>query len=79
MPPSDPSSLLGRTLLVTGLLLAAAGLVLLFHDRLPFLGRLPGDFVWSKGGFKVYVPLATSLLLSLVLTLVLALVSMLRR
>jgi DUF2905 family protein len=79
MPSSDPLSPLGRTLLIAGLLVAAAGAILLAIGRLPFLGRLPGDFVWSKENFKVYVPLATSLLLSLILTLVLALVSMLRR
>ncbi len=79
MQPSDPLSLLGRMLLIGALLLAAAGLVLLFSARLPHLGRLPGDFAWSRGNFKVYVPLGTSLLLSLLLSLVLTLVSMFRK
>jgi hypothetical protein len=35
------------------------------------LGRLPGDIVYRRKNFVIYIPLATSLLLSLVLTLVL--------
>jgi hypothetical protein len=33
------------------------------------LGRLPGDVVVERKGFKLYAPIATSVLISLVLTL----------
>ena len=59
---------LGRMLLVVGLLLAAVGLALTFAGRAPWLGRLPGDIVVERRGFRLYVPLATSILLSLLLT-----------
>jgi hypothetical protein len=62
---------LGRLLIVAGLALAALGLVLSLGGRIPGLGRLPGDIVIERGGFRLYLPLATSLLLSLVLTAVL--------
>jgi hypothetical protein len=62
---------LGRMLLVVGGLLAAVGLVLLLAGRVPFLGRLPGDIVYRKGGTTVYVPVVTCLLLSLLLSLLL--------
>ncbi|HHQ42322.1 MAG TPA: DUF2905 domain-containing protein [Chromatiales bacterium] len=47
---------------------------------LPFLGklglgRLPGDIVIERDGFRLYIPLMTSLLVSLVLTLVLWLIN----
>jgi len=61
---------LGRTLILLGLVLVAAGLVLAFSSRIPWLGRLPGDFTFRSGGLTVYIPLATCLLLSLVLSLV---------
>jgi len=61
----------GRLLLVVGGLLAAVGLVMLLAGRVPFLGRLPGDIVYRKGGTTVYVPLVTCLLLSLILSLLL--------
>jgi hypothetical protein len=35
------------------------------------LGRLPGDFVIERGNFRLYIPLATSLLISVVLSVLL--------
>jgi hypothetical protein len=62
---------LGRTLVVVGLMLVAAGVLILLGDRLPFkLGRLPGDIVMRGKNSVFYFPLATSLLVSLVLSLV---------
>ena len=61
----------GRALLVFGLLIAAAGAVLLVAGRVPWLGRLPGDIHIQRGTWTFYFPLATSLLLSVALTLVL--------
>lgn len=63
-------------LILFGLVLVAAGLLVMFLDRLPIrLGRLPGDIVLRGKNSVFYFPLATSLLLSLVLTLVLWLFS----
>jgi len=61
----------GRALIVIGLVVTAVGVLLLAADAVG-LGRLPGDFVFGRGNVKVYVPLATSLILSLVLTLILS-------
>ena len=61
---------LGRTLILLGLVLVIAGLVVSFSSRIPWLGKLPGDFTFRSGGLTVYVPLATCLLLSLLLSLV---------
>jgi membrane protein implicated in regulation of membrane protease activity len=59
----------GKTLLVLGLLIALAGLVLLFVGRVPWIGRLPGDIHVQRGNWSFYFPLGTSILLSLLLTL----------
>ena len=61
---------LGRLLLIFGVILAAAGLLLMFADRIPFLGRLPGDILVKKKNFTFYFPLATMILLSIVLTVI---------
>jgi len=79
MTPPDSLPVLGRILIVAGLLIAAAGLFLTFGGRFSFLGRLPGDFVFGRGNVRVYLPLTTSLLISVALTLILALISWLRR
>lgn len=70
---------LGRALLVAGLVVAAIGLALTFADRVPFIGRLPGDIRLGDDRVTVYIPIATSILLSIVLTAVLGLVSWLGR
>jgi len=78
--PFDAPEALGRTLLAIGILIAAAGLFLLYGGSLPgFLGRLPGDISVRRGGARFYAPLGTCLLLSLILTLVLSLISWWRR
>ncbi len=60
---------LGRVLLVTGLVLSLIGGLLLFSGKIPWLGRLPGDFLVQKKNFTIYFPLATSILISILLTL----------
>ena len=62
---------LARFLILFGVISVVVGLVLLAGQRIPFLGRLPGDFLFRKGNATIFIPLATSLLLSLVLTVLL--------
>lgn len=63
--------IIGRSLIGLGLLLVLVGLAFVLLPRVPFLGRLPGDISIQRGGFSLYLPLATSLLVSLLLTLLL--------
>jgi len=70
---------LGRYVLLAGLALAALGGVLMLVDRVPWLGRLPGDFVWQWGNTTVYVPLGTMVALSIVLSVVMNLIARLWR
>jgi hypothetical protein len=56
----------GRLLLVGGLVVAAVGAVFLLGG-----GRLPGDLSFGKGNARVYIPLATCLVVSIVATIVL--------
>jgi len=62
---------LGRFLILTGVVLALVGAVLLVAPKIPWLGKLPGDIVWRRGNFTFYFPLGTSILLSVLLTLLL--------
>ena len=61
---------MGKLLVLVGLGIAALGALVMLGVP---LGPLPGDIVIRRGGFTLYVPLATSILLSVVLTLVLML------
>jgi hypothetical protein len=69
------SGALGRLLILFGVILVLAGAWLLWGPRVPWLGRLPGDLSFGGAGWRVYLPLGTSLLLSLVLSLLLRLLS----
>jgi len=62
---------LGRILIIFGVVLVLLGLVFLIGPRIPFVGRLPGDFLIRRGETTLYIPLATSLVLSLVISVLL--------
>jgi uncharacterized protein HemY len=62
---------IGRALVLFGIVLVAVGLLLATADKLPWLGRLPGDIFIKRDQFRLYFPLTTSLLISVVLTFLL--------
>jgi Protein of unknown function (DUF2905) len=62
---------LGRALIVFGIVIVLIGVLLMFSGKIPLVGKLPGDIVVRRGGFTLYAPLMTGLVLSLLLTLVL--------
>lgn len=64
---------IGRFLVVAAAVLGVVGLILLGASALG-LGRLPGDFRFGSGNTRVYLPLATSILVSIVATVVLNLI-----
>jgi hypothetical protein len=64
----------GRFLLVTGLVVAAIGALLLAAPGIPGLdrlGRLPGDIIVERGPLTVFVPVVSSIVISVILTIVL--------
>ena len=69
---------LGKTLVVAGVVLTAAGLLLVFGGKIPFLGKLPGDIHIRRPNATFYLPITTCLLISVVLTLIFRLISKFR-
>ncbi|MBM4324037.1 MAG: DUF2905 domain-containing protein [Deltaproteobacteria bacterium] len=45
------------------------GLLLMAGDKIPWIGKLPGDILIKKEKFTFYFPLTTSILISIILTL----------
>ena len=61
---------MSRALIIFGIVLIAIGLLWPVISKLG-LGRLPGDIVLERENFRLYVPIATSLVVSVVLSLLL--------
>jgi hypothetical protein len=59
-----------RLLIAAGVLIALVGLAWPWLSKLP-LGRLPGDIVVDRPGFKLFAPFTTMIVLSLVISLIL--------
>ena len=65
---------IGKLLILFGALVVVIGVVMLFFDKIPFLGKLPGDIHVKKGNFVFYFPIVTSIILSILLTIILNLI-----
>ncbi len=61
---------LGKMLILLGIFIILIGIFLLIGERIPWLGRLPGDIIVKKKNFTFYFPLATSIIISIILTLI---------
>ena len=59
-----------RALIVIGILILVVGLLWPWVSQLP-LGRLPGDIVVSRPGFRFFFPITTMILLSVIVSAVL--------
>jgi H+/Cl- antiporter ClcA len=61
----------GKWIIFAGIIIVAAGiLIYFFHDKLQWLGRLPGDIRIEKENFRFYFPITSLILLSLFATVV---------
>jgi len=65
----------GRLLILFGGVLVVLGLVFMFSDKIPLLGKLPGDIHVHRKNFSLHFPLVSSLLISIVLTILLNLLA----
>jgi hypothetical protein len=60
---------LGKMLILLGVFIILVGVLLLVGEKIPWIGRLPGDILIKKEKFTFYFPITTSILISIILTL----------
>lgn len=60
----------GKVLILLGVVLLGVGLLLTFFDKIPFLGKLPGDIHIKRENFQFYFPITTSIVISVLLSLI---------
>jgi Protein of unknown function (DUF2905) len=59
-----------RVLIILGIVIVLVGICWPWISRLP-IGRLPGDIVVDRPGFRFFLPVTTMIIVSLVLSLLL--------
>jgi hypothetical protein len=60
---------MSRTLIILGALIALVGVLWPWISKLP-IGRLPGDIVVDRPGFKFFFPITTMIIVSVVLSVI---------
>jgi len=67
----EPRYQIGLMLIVLGVIIVTAGLLVFYIDKIPYIGRLPGDInMYGKGG-SFHFPIVTGIILSIILTIIL--------
>ncbi len=69
---------IGKALIIIGAVLVVSGLVILGIQKLPFMGKLPGDIIIKREHFTLYFPLATSIIISILISIILYLIGKFR-
>ena len=64
---------LGKMLILLGVFIILIGVLLVIGEKIPWVGRLPGDILVRKKNFTFYFPITTSIIISIILTLFFAL------
>jgi hypothetical protein len=64
---------LGKMFILLGILMIVLGLFLWLGDKIPWIGRLPGDILVKKENFTFYFPIVTCIIMSIILTILFSL------
>ena len=64
-----------KILVIVGFIIVGVGILFMYSDKIPFVGRLPGDISIKKENFQLYVPITTSIIISIVLSLIIWVIS----
>ena len=68
-------SAFGKILIFFGIIMVVVGGLFLVGNKIPFIGRLPGDIAIQKKNFTFYFPITTSIIISIILSLIMWLLS----
>jgi cell division protein FtsW (lipid II flippase) len=62
---------MGKLLIIIGIVFIVAGIIVMYSDKIPYLGKLPGDIQVERENFRFYFPVMTSIILSILISLIL--------
>ena len=64
---------IGKMLIILGIILIIVGIGFLMGDKIPYIGKLPGDIMIKKERFSFYFPITTSIIISIILSILFSL------
>ena len=62
---------IGKILIILGAVIILIGIIVLYANRIPYIGRLPGDIYIKTDNFVFYFPLTTCILISAIIYIIL--------
>ena len=63
----------GKYIIMAGVMIILLGVIIyFFHDKLNWIGRLPGDIRIEKENFKFYFPITSMIIFSVLITIIIA-------
>ena len=69
---------MGKWLIVAGIFIAGLGVLVMLLGRIG-LFKLPGDLEFGSKNWRIYIPIASCVIISVILTLILWLINYFRR
>ncbi len=61
---------IGKTLILIGILFIICGGIFLLAQKIPWIGRLPGDIYIKRENSSLYFPITTCIIISIIVSLV---------
>jgi hypothetical protein len=62
---------IGMSIIFLGIVLVVIGIIFLFYNKIPFIGKLPGDISFKSKNSSFYFPVTTCIIISIVLSVLL--------
>lgn len=62
-----PIHLFGKILIIFGIFILLVGVILLYGNKIPLIGKLPGDILIKKDNFTFYFPLTTLIIVNVLI------------
>lgn len=61
---------IAKNVIMVGSIILFIGVLMYMYNKVPFIGKLPGDFLIKKKAVTMYIPLTTTLIFTLVVNIV---------
>lgn len=61
---------IAKNVIMVGSIILFIGVLMYMYNKVPFIGKLPGDFLIKKKALTMYIPLTTTLIFTLIVNII---------